>query len=191
MEPLLWGLLAYGVLPVWLLAGLSDYLLHARTRLAQTSGVRESALHLLQTAEIGVPMLALLFLEVNALTLAVMVLGALAHTYTAYRDIRFAATLRRITAFEQFVHAFLIVLPLAALAIIVVLHWPAFISMLGLSEISRETWHLRWRDPPFDTGVIIVILGASLLFAILPGLLEFIHAMRHDARTGAAGENTG
>lgn len=187
IESLLWGLLAYGVLPVWLLAGLSDYLLHARTRLAQTSGVRESAMHLLQTAEIGLPMLALLFLEVNALTLAVMILGALAHTYTAYRDIHYATPLRRISAFEQFVHAFLIVLPLAALGIILVLHWPALTSLFGLSETPSDGWHLHWRDPAFDMGVIFAILGASFLFAILPGLIEFINALRQHARTSPDG----
>jgi hypothetical protein len=187
MEPLLWGLLAYVVLPVWLLAGLSDYVLHARTNLAQTSGVRESALHLLQTAEIGLPMLALLFLEVNALTLVVMILGAVTHTVTAYRDIRYAAPLRRISAIEQFVHAFLIVLPLAALAIIVVLHWQTFSSLLGLSETSRDAWQLRWRAPPFDTGVIVAVLGASFLFAILPGLIEFIHAVRQERTKPRAG----
>ena len=139
MEPLLWSLLAYVVLPV-VVAG-RDWPTTASTRAAQlpqTSGVHESALHLLQTAEIGVPMLALLFLEVNALTMALMIVGALTHTFTAYRDIRYAAPLRHISAFEQFVHAFLIVLPLAALAIIVVLHWPAFTSLLALPEIPRK-----------------------------------------------------
>ncbi|MGH8077250.1 MAG: hypothetical protein ACREPE_08005 [Lysobacter sp.] len=182
METLLWGLLGYGVLPIWLLAGLADYLTHARTRLAQTSGVRESALHLLQTAEIGVPMLALLFLQVTALTLALMIFGALAHTVTAYRDIRYAAPLRRISTFEQFAHAFLIALPLAALGIVIVLHWPAFTALLAMGDASRDAWALRWREPPFDVGVIVAILGASFVLGILPGLLEFINAWRHGRR---------
>lgn len=186
MEMLLWGLLGYAVLPVWLLAGLADYTTHARARLAQTSGVRESALHLLQTAEIGVPILALLFLEVSALTLVLMILGALAHTVTAYRDIRYAAPLRHISTFEQFVHAFLIALPLAALGIVIVLHWPAFTALLAIGDAPRDAWALRWREPPFETGTIVAVLGASFVFGILPGLLEFINAWRH-GRRGAVG----
>lgn len=191
MDALLWGLLGYAVLPVWLLAGLADYLIHARTRLSQTSGVRESALHLLQTAEIGAPMLALLFLEVTALTLAVMVFGAVAHTVTAYRDIRYAAPLRHISAFEQFVHAFLIMLPLAALAIVIVLHWAAFTALLAMGDASRDAWTLRWREPPFDIGVIAAVLGASLVLAVLPGLFEFINAWRQGPRPVAAGAPRG
>lgn len=179
METLLWGVLGYGVLPLWLLAGLADYITHARSRLAQTSGVRESALHLLQTAEIGVPMLALLFLEVSALTLGLMIFGAVAHTISAYRDIRYATPLRHVSTFEQFAHAFLIVLPLAALVVVIVLHWPAFTALLALSDAPQDAWTLRWREPPFDVGVIVAILGASFLFAVLPGLLEFLNAWRH------------
>lgn len=182
MEPLLWWVLGYAVLPAWLLAGLADYLLHARSRLAQTSGVHESALHLLQTAEIGVPMLALLFLQVNALVITAMIVGALAHTATAWSDIRYAAPLRYISPLEQFVHAFLIVLPLAALSIVIVLHWPAFVALLAGAEAPSDGWTLRWRDPPFDAGPIAAILGGSFLFAILPGLIEFIHACRQHRR---------
>ncbi len=183
MEPLLWGLLGYAVLPLWLLAGLADYLTHARTRLAQTSGVHESALHLLQTVEIGLPMLALLLLEVSAPVLGLMTLGAIAHTVTAYRDIRYTAPRRHISAFEQLLHGFLIVLPLAALAIVIVLHWSAFRAMLGLSNAYGESWAWRWRDPPFDVGVIMAVLGASFVFAILPGLIEFLHARRQHQAT--------
>jgi hypothetical protein len=183
MESLLWGVLAYAVLPVWLLAGLCDYIVHARTDLARTSGVRESALHLLQTAEIGVPMLALLFLEVTATTLALMALGAIAHTVTAYRDIRYTEPLRYISPFEQCLHAFLIVLPLGALAIVIVLHWPAFMALLAMADAPRGAWALHWREPPFAPHVIAAVLGASLVFAIAPGLVEFVRAWRQRRMT--------
>lgn len=178
MQPLLWGLLAYVLLPVWLLAGLADYLTHARTHIGRTSGVHESALHLLQTAEIGVPILVLLFLQVGPAALGVMILGALAHTFTAYRDIRYTAPLRHISPFEQLVHAFLIVLPLAGLAIVIVLHWGAFAALLGVTDAPRAVWTLGWRDPSFDAGAIATILGAAFVFAIVPGLLEFIRAWK-------------
>lgn len=59
-------LLMYVVLPLWLAAGFADYLCHRASRIAETSGWKESLLHLLQFAELAVPVLAALFLEINA-----------------------------------------------------------------------------------------------------------------------------
>ena len=41
MEALLGTLLGWVVLPLWLASGVADYLCHARTDLARTSGVHE------------------------------------------------------------------------------------------------------------------------------------------------------
>lgn len=154
LESLLWGLLGWVVLPLWLLAGVADYWAHARSDITQTSGVHESALHLLQTAEIGAPVLIVLLMQINVLTMALLILGAAAHTVTAYRDVRYAATRRHISAFEQFVHNFLNVLPLAALAIVIVLHWPAFKMLLMLTDAPAQAWTLQLRSPAFDIGVV-------------------------------------
>jgi hypothetical protein len=179
---LLWRLLGGAILPLWLLAGLADYVVHARTGIARTSGVHESALHLLQTAEIAVPMLAVLFLETTTPVLALALAGVAAHTLTAYRDIRYASPRRRVTAFEQFVHAFLIVLPLTTLAVLAVLHWPAWRALLPPFQAAPGNWALRWRDPPFDAAALALILGASALLGVVPGLVEFartVAARRH------------
>lgn len=68
------------VLPLWLAAGLADCLAHARTSTARTSGVHDSAFHLSQTVEIGIPMLAMQFLEANAPVLALLFAGTVAAT---------------------------------------------------------------------------------------------------------------
>lgn len=169
LEYLLWMLLGSIVLPLWLAAGLCDYLAHARTRIAETSGVHESFLHLLQTAQIGVPMLAVLLLQVNALVLALAIAGVVAHTITAYRDIRYTLPLRHVSVFEQFAHAFLIVVPMMALALVVLLHWPALADIWH----GGADWTPRWKQPPFPRAVIASVLGASLVLGMLPGLLEF------------------
>ncbi|KKJ01741.1 diguanylate cyclase, partial [Burkholderia gladioli] len=54
--------LRYGVLPVWLAAGLADWWCHRRSRIEATSGLRVSLLHLAQLAEVGIPLLAALCL---------------------------------------------------------------------------------------------------------------------------------
>lgn len=174
---LLWGLLGCVILPLWLLAGLADYIVHARTGIERTSGVHESALHLLQTAEIAVPMLALLFLQATPPVLVLAVAGVVAHTFTAYRDIRYASPRRRITVFEQFVHAFLIVLPLAALAVVAVLHWPAWRALFPPFDAAPGSWALRWRDPPFDAAALAAILGASVVLGGVPGVVEFARTL--------------
>lgn len=177
-DQLLWALLGYGVFPLWLACGLLDYRFHRTTWIAETSGSRESALHLAQTAQIAIPALALLFLRVNAATLLLMILGAAAHTVTAFVDLRYAARHRHIPPLEQFVHAFLIGLPLFALAIVVVLHWPQFMALLKPGLAPADAWRLAWRTPPFETRAIVLVLLASLAFAVLPGLLEYAHTLR-------------
>ncbi|KQY52320.1 hypothetical protein [Lysobacter sp. Root494] len=182
LEHQLWLLLGVGVLPLWLLAGLCDYITHARTRIAETSGVPESFLHLLQTAEIGVPLLAVLLLEVNALVLVLAVAGVVAHSLTAYVDVRYALPRRHVSAFEQFVHAFLIVLPFTALALVVILHWTQFASLWR----GDASWVLEWKRHPWDARMIASVLAGSLLFGVLPGVYEFMRTWRARARTNAA-----
>ena len=173
--PLLWGLLGYVVFPLWLLSGLADYLCHARTDIAHTSGTRESALHLLQTVEIGLPVLAFLFLSTNALALALMAAGVVAHTATSWRDVAYAAQLRHISPGEQYVHSFLNVLPWVALALVAILHWPVVVAMFDPATASE--WEPHWRQPPFDGGILFAVLASSLLFGALPGVLEFMHTL--------------
>ena len=175
VDTLLWGLLGYVVFPLWLLSGMADYLCHARTDIAHTSGTHESALHLLQTAEIGLPVLVFLFLSTNALTLALMTAGVVAHTATSWRDVKFAAQLRHISPGEQYVHSFLNVLPWIALALVAILHWPVVVAMLDPAIASD--WQPRWRQPPFNGAILFAVLVSSLLFGALPGVLEFVHTL--------------
>jgi hypothetical protein len=186
--PLLWGLLGYVVFPLWLLSGLADYLCHARTNIAHTSGSRESALHLLQTVEIGLPVLAFLFLSTNALALALMAAGVVAHTATSWRDVAYAAQLRHISPGEQYVHSFLNVLPWVALALVAILHWPVVVAMFDPATASE--WEPHWRQPPFDGGILFAVLASSLLFGALPGVLEFMHTLAV-ARRGEAPSREG
>jgi len=175
-DALLWILLGGVVLPVWLLAGFADYVCHARTDLAHTSGVHESRLHLVETAEIGLPMLAFLFLEPTALVLALMALGVVAHAWSSWRDFVYADPRRRIGPGEQYIHAFLTVLPWVALALVLVLHRDAIDAVFD-PAVAAE-WSLRWRDPPLDGGLLLAILGASALLTVLPGVIEFANAWR-------------
>src|SRR4051812_17049795 len=76
-------ILMYVVLPMWLAAGFADYLCHRAARIETTSGWKESALHLLQFAEMAVPTLAAIFLEINALIFLIMIIAIILHHATA------------------------------------------------------------------------------------------------------------
>jgi hypothetical protein len=60
--------LLYFVMPVWFLAGVADWLCHRATDIEHTAGAKESIIHLLMFAEIAIPLLGCLFLEINALS---------------------------------------------------------------------------------------------------------------------------
>lgn len=178
MDALLWGLLGYVLFPLWLLAGLVDYWTHQRTGLAVTAGVRESILHLLQTLQVGIPVLVVLFLELTLAALAVVVACAMAHTITAYVDVRYASSRRTILPLEQMVHAALVTLPLFATAVLVILHWPAVNTPSGLLADAAGYPQLRWRDRPWEPVLVATVLVASVLFGLLPALAEFRQALR-------------
>ena len=178
MEQLLWILLGGVVFPLWLLCGLADYACHARTDLAHTSGIRESAMHLLQTAQIGLPMLGYLLLAHTLPLFLLMALGVALHTATAYIDVRYTTPRRRIPVFEHFVHGFLVVLPMVALGLALVLDWPRL--------QAADAWALRFA-PAFEATTIGWVLAASVIVGVLPGLLEFAHAWRVRHATVAEG----
>ena len=58
--------LLYFVIPVWIAAGAADWLCHRASDIEHTAGPEESLLHLLLLAEVGVPALAGLLLEITS-----------------------------------------------------------------------------------------------------------------------------
>lgn len=180
----LWWLLGAVVFPVWLAAGVLDYAIHARQRIEHTAGPYESALHLLQALEVGLPVLVVLFLQVTASTYAVLVLAVLAHAWTSWRDTCYAASLRPIGPAEQKAHAVLDMVPWFGLALLALIHREA------LSPGSTD-WSLRLRDDPFPAGVVFAVLAASIASGVVPALWELARgrralATKKDAGTGPA-----
>ena len=81
-------ILMYFVLAVWLAAGFADWLCRRASHIESTTGAKEFAIHLLMFAEVGVPLLAAMFLEINALIIAIMIIAFLVHEATAMWDVR-------------------------------------------------------------------------------------------------------
>ena len=175
-------ILMYFVLPLWLAAGFADYLCHRASSIETTSGPKESLLHLLQFAEMAVPTLAAIFLEINALIILVMVIALVLHQLTAMWDVRFAYHRREVTPTEQNIHSMLEMLPLAALLIVVALHWPQFLALFGAGTQTAD-FTLRLKEAPLPWLYVTAILTLVLLFEVLPYAEEFLRTIRARRKT--------
>jgi hypothetical protein len=159
--------LLYFILPLWILAGLTDYLLHRRTYIEHTSGTKESLLHVLQLIEAGIPVVMGLLLDVNALVILLMLLALLAHEATALWDSSYALRHRYIGALEQHVHSFLEVMPLMAVSFVTLLYWDQFQALMGMgTEPAR--FQVQLKPDPLSPGYLTVVFSAVTLFVLLP-----------------------
>lgn len=176
--------LLYILFPIWLVAGLLDYWCHRRSDIERTSGLPESRLHVLQALQLGVPLFAALFLEINALVLAVIILCVLAHSATSYWDVSYTISRRYISPFEQHVHSYLDVIPLVAALIIILLHRDQFLALLGAGP-ERASFSLRAKAEPLP-AVWVTLVTVSVLGVQGVALLEeFWRTWRHASISGA------
>ena len=89
----------------------------------------------------------------------------------------YASRTRAVTPIEQHVHSFLEMLPLMALLMIVVLHWPQLLALFGVgSDPARFTLSLK--QPPLPWIYVTAVLALVLLFDLLPYLEELARGLR-------------
>ena len=170
-------ILMYFVVPLWLLAGFADWLCHRASHIEVTSGARESVLHLLQFAEVGVALLAAIFLEINAGVLAFMIVMFLIHEATALWDVRYAVTKRTVTPVEQLIHSFLEIIPMTAIICVSALHWDQFKALFGFGP-DQARFILAWKAEPLPVSYLLALIVAALLLAIIPFAEELYRGVR-------------
>jgi hypothetical protein len=166
--------LLYFLLPLWLAAGVGDYFCHRRTHIERTSGLGEAALHVLQAIEVGIPLLAGLFLEINALVLLILIAFVLAHTLSALWDGLYTTPKRYISPIEQHVHSHLEYIPIMAVSLVVLLYWGAFAALFGAGDAS-PSFALRLKAHPIPARYVLAVLGAIFVFQ---GALLFEETVR-------------
>ncbi|MBC7907681.1 MAG: diguanylate cyclase [Rhodospirillaceae bacterium] len=169
--------LLYFILPLWLLAGVADWLCHRASHIESTTGAKETVIHLLMLVEMGVPVLAGLLLEINALVLLGMLVAFLLHEATSIWDVSYAVSRRNVTPVEQHVHSYLEMLPLMGLSFLACLNWPQALAIFGFGPESAD-WGVRFKDDPLPAGYLIAMLGLIVLFEVLPYLEEFWRGWR-------------
>ena len=174
---LLRNYLVFFILPLWMVAGLSDYVLHRRTRIEENAGTKESVLHVLQLSEVGIPVLVALLLDINALVILIMLVGLVLHEFTALWDVSYASKHRYVSALEQHVHSFLEVLPLMAVSFVTVMYWNQFIALFGFGPETAR-FELRPKSNPLPTLHLVALLMSVACFVVVPYAEELWRCIR-------------
>ncbi|MGW5282131.1 diguanylate cyclase [Streptomyces collinus] len=187
--------LLYGLLPGWFVSGLADWALHRRTRIEDTSGTKESLIHSLMMAEVGLPIALTLRYEVNPLLLAVQLGAAGVHEATALWDVRTAVDSdREVSPLEQHVHSFLESLPFGALASLMCLHSGHVRSLVRGGRGDPDAWRLVRRRRPLSPGYLAAVglaIGACVLVPYGEELLRCRRAAGVRKRRARAAEAAG
>ncbi|MCI3271161.1 diguanylate cyclase [Streptomyces cylindrosporus] len=178
--------LLYGLLPSWFVPGLADWVMHRRTRIEETAGTKESLIHSLMMAEVGIPIALTLRYEVNPLLLSVQLGGAAVHEATALWDVRTAVESdREVKPLEQHIHSFLESLPFGALAALMCLHADQVKALLRGGRGQPDAWRLVPRRRPLSPGYVAGIAAAVGGCVLLPygeELLRCVRTARRDRK---------
>lgn len=154
---LLQQLLLYGLVPLWLVVGVADWLSHRVQHIEHSSGLKESLLHLLMVAELGTGVLAALLLQVNGSVILLVLACCVVHELTMWVDLRYAASMRPIPVYEQWVHGLQQALPWIGFGMLAVMHHDA---------LGNFAWQPK--EPPLPLPAIAAVVSGGLLMAVLP-----------------------
>lgn len=169
--------LLYVLLPAWFVPGVLDYALHRRSHIEDNAGPRESLVHAVMMAEVGIPAWIGLLCEINPGTLAAMAAAAVVHDATAIVDARTAMQGgRRVSPVEMNVHSFLEALPFTALGVLCCLHWDELRELAG--PPSRQWWRIELKREPLPARYLAAIAAATAAFIAVPYGEELIRCLR-------------
>ncbi|MFF4537049.1 diguanylate cyclase [Streptomyces aureus] len=164
----------------------ADWVMHRRSDIEHTSGVRESAVHALMMTEAGIPVVAGLTAKINPLVLSLMGSAALTHGATALWDVSLATHKRAVRPVEQHIHSFLEVLPVTAAAFTACLHWNQ-LRRAFRSGGRPDDWKLVPKDRPLSAGYLTAIAAGVGLCAGGAGQPHLAARGRCRRRPGVAG----
>ena len=132
-------------------------------------------------AEVGVPVVAAIFCEITAPLFGLMIAAFFAHEATALWDVTYADARHHVTPLEQHVHSFLEIVPLLAMLLAAIPHWPQFLALFGRGEEPAD-FRLRPKEWPLPPAYAPAVAGSLLLFETVPYLEELWSCLRHETR---------
>lgn len=143
LEQAILGMILFGLLPLWMIAGFVDYLCHRATNIERTSGVKESVLHIVMGFQVGIPVFLALICEVNVLITLICLAMLVAHEVVAVWDVRLATGVREISVWETHAHAFLLTIPFYTFALVALRNWQVFLSTVTFDWAGQLSFVLR------------------------------------------------
>ena len=176
--------LLYAIIPTWLIAGFVDYLFHRKTKIETTSGTRESLIHILMMTEMGIPLFISLLFEINAAVLSISFILLLFHQLTAFWDLHYTATRRKIMPLEQMTHSFLEMLPFTSFSFIACLHWDQFLPLLGKSTKSKA-FTLQPKKNGVGLKYLLAITAGIIVLGIIPYTEEILRCSFAKGKQGS------
>jgi hypothetical protein len=171
--------LLYVLIPLWYVPGIADWWWHRQTKIEETSGTHESMTHAIMMTSVGVPLLAALLFDINALVLTMMMTGYVVHEGVTYWDVNYAKSLREVPTIEQHTHSFLEMLPFMATSMAICLKPKQFGAIFGRGK-EPARWRLEPKKPALTARYVFGVLAGVTAFVILPYAEEFIRCFRHD-----------
>jgi hypothetical protein len=168
-------ILMVAVIPLWLASGLADWWCHRRTRIERTSGLPENVFHWLLLAEGGLALLAVALLEVNAAVMLLVLAAFLAHEASTYLELRYTVPLREVGPFEQMVHSYMEILPLAILALLAMVRWDQVEALIGGGPLDLS---LRSKLDPWPPEYLFALGMGALVLNLMPLAEESVRCVR-------------
>lgn len=172
-------LVRFGVVPLWIAAGLADWACHRRSAIEHTSGLAENLFHWVLLAEGGAALLATLLLEIDAGVLLVVFAAFVAHELTTYLELRYTVPLRNVGPLEQMVHSLLEILPLVLLALLAAMAWDEVRALFGA---GTPDFGLRAKAEPWPATYLLGVAAAVAAFNLLPMAEEGLRCLRARSR---------
>ncbi|MGC6491771.1 MAG: diguanylate cyclase [Myxococcota bacterium] len=171
------NLIIYVILPLWGLSGLLDWFCHRATKIEETTGLRESLLHSLMGLQIGLPIVLCIVFEVNVMVLMICLASLIAHEVVAHMDVHIAAPEREISIWEVHAHNYLATIPFYSFALIAVLKWEEFISLLTFDWAGGFGFELR-PVPIGGSGYLPAYLAFMCVVCVFPYIEELYRCLR-------------
>jgi hypothetical protein len=166
LEQAILGLILFGLLPLWMVAGFVDYLCHRASGIEFTTGVKECVLHIVMGFQVGIPVYLALICEVNVLITLLCLATLVAHEAVAIWDVRLATPVRRISTWETHAHAYLLTIPFYTFALVALRNWQVFVDTMTLDWSGQLAFVMR--DAPIGPKgymgyYFAVVFGLGLL----------------------------
>lgn len=158
----------HGLYLLWLTAGAMDFWLHRASSIETTSGLKESALHLVQIAILGAATLLWLSFRPSQLLFLILLALVCLHAITGYWDTRVAYPNRAIRPLEQHVHSILDLAP-----------WIAIGAISWAMPDTHVVTGLAFRLAPVALWLFSIV--PALILTLLPALREFHSCLAYRA----------